>query len=379
MSQANKFAAGLIALLTLCACGRSERTEPNPNKPRNLRLGAILDLTGPAASFGQAQLKGIELAVAEINQSPPCPINISAHVEDSRLEARRALGAATKLVEHDHVSAIVSITGSSMALATANYFNRVRVPVIDSLSSAPALTTEGGDYYFRIQPSDSYAGTFLIRWSLSHLRPKKVAIVYADSDWGQGLRDAILAAARESSVKVVASEKAKLGQIDFKPILLRIRREEPEVLFLVAHPQEAGLVLKQMAELGYDVTVLGSDSLSTDEVKTAAAGTLDGVRFCLAAEGSGPILDAFERKFLARYGEEPDINSVKPFDAVRIATQAACESSTDKPSDIRAALTKIRNFPAITGSVSFDQYGDIVDPRYECFVYRGESAEKMNQ
>src|SRR3712207_8912278 len=74
-----------------------------PDNEKIVKIGAILDLTGPAASFGQMQRQGIDLAVADINAAPRCGHRVVSIIEDSRLEAKTAMAAATKLAEQDKI------------------------------------------------------------------------------------------------------------------------------------------------------------------------------------------------------------------------------------------------------------------------------------
>lgn len=336
-----------------------------------VKIGAILDLTGPAASFGQMQREGIELAAADLNISPACKYQMLPVIEDSRLDPKLAIGAATKLVYDDKVAAVSSITGSSMALVTAPVFGKAGVPVLDSLSSAPSLTGQGNGFYFRIQPPDTYAGKYLVSWAGEFPRVHRVAIIYAESDWGQGLRDSIMVAARAAHMDVVIAESARPGEIDFRPALLRIRRRNPDLLFLVAHPQEGGLIIKQLALIGYKIPVMGSDSLSTEEVKTAAGRALDGVLFCLSSTGKGPAYEAFQQRFKRRFGTEATVNSIKPYDAFMIIAKTVCEAGTDGKA-IRQGLLNMPSYQGISGSISFDEHGDIRDPSYDRFQFHGD-------
>jgi branched-chain amino acid transport system substrate-binding protein len=350
---------------------------PGPNSRNNiLKIGAILDLTGPAASFGQMQRQGIELAVDNINSSPRCGYTVSPIIEDSRLDAKTAITAATKLIQQDKVSAVCSITGSSMALTTAPLFNQAKVPVVDSLSSAPGLTSDGGAYYFRVQPSDNFAGSYLVQWARENSSLKRAAIIYAESDWGQGLRDSISSASKAQGLNILTAEAARLGETDFRPTILRVRRMNPDLIFLVAHPQEAGLIVKQLAELNYRIPIMGSDSLSTDEVRTAAGKALDGVMFCLSSPGEGSIYDNFQKKFKERFGKEATINSIKPYDTVMLIYETACKSGPN-PDEIRKALEQVKDFQGISGPIAFDENGDILNPKYDRFIYHGETFTKV--
>src|SRR5207244_3363323 len=125
---------------------------------------------------------------------------------------------------------------------------------------------------------------------------------------------------------ILTTESARLGETDFRPTILRIRRMSPDLIFLVAHPQEAGLIIKQLAEMNYKIPLMGSDTLSTDEVRTAAGKALDGVMFCLSSPGGGSGYDDFQKKFTKRFGKEATSNSIKPYDTVMLIYDTACKA-----------------------------------------------------
>lgn len=360
--------AGAIVLLLYVAPWSASR--PATHVP----VGTILDLSGPAASFGEMQLQGMRLALEDIATSS-CPYKIDLIVEDSRLDPKLALAAAGKLFDSDKVVALSSITGSSMALTVAPAAKRAHVPIVDSLSSSPALSHDGGDFYFRVQPPDTYAGVYLVRWA-RELGMRTSAVVYADSDWGQGLRDAIVDAAGKEGLTVILREPAKPGDVDFRALLARVNAAHPEVVYLVAHPQEAGLFIKQAAEAGLRMRIMGSDSLSTEEVRTAAGRAVDGVMFALSAAGSGSAAERFQSRFQSRYGTQASANSIKPYDALMLLHHVVCTTGPS-PAAIRSGLRQLKGYKGISGVISFDEHGDPVMPEYDRFVYKGTSYARM--
>lgn len=340
-----------------------------------IKIGSILDLTGPAASFGEMQLQGLNLAVAEI-QNDDCPVTVELIVEDSRLESKLATTAANKLIDVDGVSAITSITGSGMALQIAPIVNRKQVPVLDSLSSSPALTDEGGAYYFRVQPDDYYSGRYLVDWIKSE-DFSSVFIVYADSDWGQGLLNAISDSTRESGIAVIGTERVKRGDFEFRPVLARIRESNPDAIFLVANPQESGIFIRHAKDFGVQVPIYGSDTLSTKEATEAAGDAINSVRYVLASEGEGTKLKSFSAVFREKYGSEPSSNSIRPYDALMVLNHIACRNGTNRES-LFEGLKELQGYKGIVGEIEFDENGDIVSPAFSRYEYNGLEPQKLN-
>lgn len=340
-----------------------------------LKIGSILDLTGPAASFGEMQLQGMNLAVAEINNDK-CPISIELVVEDSRLESKLATTAANKLVNLDKVAAISSITGSGMALQVAPIANENKVPVLDSLSSSPALTQDGGAYYFRVQPDDFYSGRFLVEWAKVE-GISSAFIVFQDSDWGQGLLKAIEASAANVGIEVEGSERVKQGDFEFRPALARIKEISPDVIFLVANPQESGVFISQMNDFGIDIPVYGSDSLSTAEAKEAAGKAIESTRYVLASESAGNTFDAFREKFINEYGAEPSSNSIRPYDALMVLNHIACSKGVSREAVYRG-LDELQNYQGVLGEIEFDEFGDISNPSFSKYEFRDQKPYKLD-
>lgn len=377
-SITNKVLASAAAILILALAVILSIYQPwnQRESSQQPRVGAILDLTGPAASFGAMQQQGMQLALEDIRDSD-CAEDLELIVEDSRLDARLALSAVSKLIESDSVIALTSITGSSMALAVAPIANRERVPIVDSLSSSPALTTDGGEYYFRIQPADSYAGTYLVDWAIE-LGTRSSAIIYSDSDWGQGLRDAIRAMASERGLAIELEDRVRPGDVDFRAMIARLRSSPADTVFLLAHPQEAGLFLRQAGESRLPMRILGSDSLSTQEVKTAAGDFLDGVLFALSSEGSGEMLENFRARFRERFGADANANSIRAYDALMLIHRVVCDTGSNREA-IRAALDSLEGYEGVSGPLSFDSNGDVADPAYDRFVYVGGAYRRLSE
>lgn len=105
----------------------------NYNKISNnneVRVGAILTMTGRASFLGEIDKNAMEIAVKEINAKYPNK-KITLIVEDSQSDAKVAASAASKLINVDKVDAIfVETTGPSVAVSSVA--KSAGVPIIYS-------------------------------------------------------------------------------------------------------------------------------------------------------------------------------------------------------------------------------------------------------
>lgn len=143
-----------------------------------IRIGAIIPLTGNNAVYGVALKNGIDLAIEDINGEGG--INgrkLQVVTEDSQADPQKGVSAFTKLATVNKVPMVMGAMFSAVTLAIAPVAEKRRVVLISPTSSAVELTT-AGDYIFRIYPSDSYDGKFLATFAADRLKTKAVSILY---------------------------------------------------------------------------------------------------------------------------------------------------------------------------------------------------------
>ena len=140
------FASALALLMSTTGCENSNKEQDG------LKLGFIGPLTGPAASYGDAQMKGIKLATEEINKSGG--INgktFSVIFEDSQMDPNKALSAIKKLIDIDKVAAVIGETTTAGTLAIADTANKNKT-VLLSPSATGEKVTDAGDYVSELLP-----------------------------------------------------------------------------------------------------------------------------------------------------------------------------------------------------------------------------------
>ncbi len=348
----------VLSLFTGCA-----RKEPDV-----IKIGAILSLTGDAASYGDMMKKGMDIAVEEINTTGG--INGKKLViiyEDSQFQPKLAINAFKKLVEVDKVKIITGITGSKNALSVVKDAINKKIVIIDALSSSPELTKYGGTFYFRIMPSDLYAGKYIAQWSLDN-QYKRVAVFFANDDWGNGILKAAKDFLRSNNGQIVAELSVEPGVRDFRSLIKKLSNAKPDIIFLFAYAPEAGLIVKQLRDMNIRLPIIGSDNLSAGEFVNVGSNVVDSVMFVLPVEGEGEIFLNFREKYKEKYGEYPSINSIKSYDVVKLAAYAIRNVGYDSEK-ISNFLRNLKNYKGASGVIEFDEHGDIMNPKYQVMVY----------
>lgn len=336
----------------------------------SVRLGSILGLTGDGAAYGKKMQRGFELALDETNAAGGVRGgNAELVIEDSRFDPTQAVLAYRKLTGAQGIKIIVGITGSKNALPVCQASKSSDVVIIDALGSAPKLTTDGGPNYFRIMASDALAGKYNVDWAMES-RLKRPAIVYVEDDWGASYRDSVVQYLRQKGYASVPSYGVTAGSRDFRTQVEKIKGNNPDAVFMLVYAKEGSGLMQQLRQASVRAMIYGSDNISSPEFVSAGADVVEGVRLAMPAAVHGSRYDAFAKTYSAKYGEVPDANIIKSYDAMKLAC-AVIQKVGPQPDKIREYLQSPRfSYDGVSGRIQFDKNGDLVSQEYARMVYR---------
>ncbi|PYQ34092.1 MAG: ethanolamine utilization protein EutJ, partial [Acidobacteria bacterium] len=109
-------------------------------------VGEYGSLTGTTATFGQSTNNAIQMAFDEINSAGGLlGKKVRVAVEDDQSKPEEAATAVTKLINQNHVVAMLGEVSSSRSLAAAPICQANNVPMISPSSTNPRVT-QVGDY-----------------------------------------------------------------------------------------------------------------------------------------------------------------------------------------------------------------------------------------
>ncbi|MFA4917956.1 MAG: ABC transporter substrate-binding protein [Thermodesulfovibrionales bacterium] len=348
-----KVLVSVIALsgFLLLSCAKEKSAE--------IKLGAVLPLTGDTASYGKNAQNGIDLVVEEINQAGGIGgKKLVVAYEDDKGKANEAINAMNKLITINKVPVIMGSAGSSVTLAMSSVANQNKTVLITPISSSKELTDKGGAYFFRVCPSDAFQSRILADW-IWDKGYKTVGMIYVNNSWGQGLKDEFVTRYEKKGGKVVIAEATMEGQKDFKTVISKVMGSKPDALFTPTYGIEGGILLKQLKEMKAKLPVFGADVWSSPELLTSAGNAAEGIYLTLPAKPSGPKYNVFAQKFKAKYGQEPDVYAAYSYDMMQIIALGLKEGNTTGEK-MQTYLRAMPAFDGVTGTTKFDEHGDVV-------------------
>ncbi len=324
-------------------------------------IGAIMPLTGDAATYGVAIKQGIELALDKVNAAGGIDGQpISAMFDDTKAMPKEGVAAAQKLISVNHVNVIIGAVASSVTLAVAPIAERSHVVLLSAASSSPKITS-AGNYIFRNYPSDELEGRLVAEFAVQH-NYKTAAVLTINNDYGNGLNPIFVRSYSDLKGNVLLNDRFPEGATNLRTLLTKVKQLTPQCVFIVGYGKELGTLVKQAKEIGLKTQFLSTVNFYDSQTLIIGGTAAEGVIF------SSPVFDtrsaeshvvAFVSAFKSRFGKDPDVWSAHGYDALLLIAEAMRRSGTDADS-IKEGLYSIRDFPGVSGLTSFDRNGDVL-------------------
>lgn len=353
----------IIGLCTIAAIGLLYYSSNNDGKQDSINIGVILPLTGERSSVGISAKNGIELALEEINSNNYLEgKSISLFIEDSKGMPVNSLSSFEKLKTVNNISAIIGPLGSSEVLSIAPKAEQRKVVIMTPAASSP-LITDAGDYIFRNVASDLYEAKLMADAVVNNFKKEKVAIVHINNDYGKGVSKKFEEGLKEKGQNIVLSEVYEEGRTDFKTIILKLKKESPDAIYIVGY-KEIAYFIKQLKEQGVNTLLLTTAIFEDPEIVSIAGNSAEGIvftTFFLDEDSEEQRTRDFFQNYQRKYNVQPDGYAATSYDALFLIAQAIKNNGGTSES-IKNGLYQIENFPGLLGSFSIDNNGDVVLP-----------------
>jgi len=329
---------------------------------QTIRIGIELSLTGYAATYGEDAKRGTELAIDEINNAGG--VNgkkLEAVYEDDGGVGKTAVSATQKLIGGDKVSVIIGGITSSAALSAAPLAKENKVVFLASFCSHPELTGPGG-YVYRLGNNIREEAKTAGRFAARVLKLKKSGSLAATSDYGRNFAKFTRDSFEEEGGTSLLAEEFAVNANDFRSQLTKIKAKNPEILFVAATVKEAAQILRQMTELRMKIPVYSSSMFDDPLLVKLAGESAENVYYIrvgrVPGEEGKKKEKIFNKKFKDKFpGKEPAICAVYYYDGIGLIFTAIKLAGETGP-DIDRGMRKIRDYPGLTGNITFNEIGD---------------------
>lgn len=357
--------AAAVMALSLAGCSGGSMDDSSSSSAKasgdSITIGTVTTNSGTAAAYGEAEVKGFELAVSEINAKGG--INgkkVKLESMDDKGDATEASNAYNKLAGDNNVLAVAGPTISATTAAVAPLADQSKLVTI-----APAATSdsiETGNYLFRTCFKDSYQGEVAARFAAENLKVKKVAVLYGTGDpYSSGVGEAFAKAAEKLGLEVVDKESSSSADdTEYSAQLQKIQASGAELLYAPYYYSVAGpYIIPQARSVGFEGYVMGPDGydgLKLTGGKSQYNKTYYTTHYS-ADDNTNTKVQDFIKSYKSKNNAEPNTFAALGYDTIYMIKQAiekAGENATRE--DVRNAVAGM-TFDGVTGKFTMDKSG----------------------
>lgn len=344
----------------LTACSTEEAVA------ETIKVGLNVELTGEAAVYGTPEKLAAELAVKEINAAGGVlGKQIELVIYDTKTDTAESTSNATKLMTEDGVVAVIGAAISGTTMAAAPVANQYQVPMITPSGTNALVTNDGTNVYpfvYRAAFIDPFQGLVLGNFAADNLGKSKAVVLGSNSsDYAKDLAAIFSAQFAAKGGTVVATEYYTDADTDFSAILTKVQAAgDFDVIFVADYAVRAGLIIKQAREAGIAVPFVGPDGFESPDLISLAGGAANLNDIYFSTHFSSLSEDQKVQDFIANYtkevGEAPSALSALAYDTVYMLKAAIEAAGEADPIKVNTALGALKDFPGITGTISFDEW-----------------------
>lgn len=310
---------------------------------RTVKIGVFEATSGENVVLGQAAKQGVTLAEQQLSTPG---LNVELYTYNAACDNQQAINGIKSLAAKG-VVAIIGDFCSGTELALAPTANRLHVVMVSPSATAVALN-QAGPYIFRVIPDDAFSAKFATNL-IYKAGVRKLAILYTNEAYGQGLNAAGTADFKADGGTVVDSQGISVNAVNVTAQMQNIKAANPDGIYIAANGPDSipVAILTEQKALMPTVPVFSSETLY-DPVFLADAGALaDGLTTIAVTNGT----PSFEEMSQAAYGKAPDIYAAQSYDAYKAIYEAIKMGASTGP-EVQKDLFKV-NFNGASGHIAF--------------------------
>jgi branched-chain amino acid transport system substrate-binding protein len=355
---------GVISIAALCA--RAAAAE--------IRIATASAMTGWSAWFGEQYEHAAKLAVEHLNiKGGVLGQQVELIVGDDFCDADQAVALARKLVS-DGVVFVAGHLCSHASIAAAKVYEQAGILMISPSSASARLTDEGGPNEFRVCGRDDRQGAMVADYLSQNWAGKEIAILDDGTVWGAGIANAVRRGLHERAMPVAVDEAFAAGQAEYSPLVEKMQVAGVDILYVGGYHREAGLILRQAHDRGYDLRQVAASSMQLADFPMIAGPALEGTVMTGQADMRGnPAAAEVVAQFRAQ-GYEPLGHTLNTYATVQVWSQAV-EAAGSLDFDAVIPVMHSRQFDTVLGQIGFDEKGDVTgfEP-WQWFVWQADGT-----
>lgn len=345
-----------------------------------IKIGVQAPITGKYANEGQSIDNGVRLVVEQVNAAGGV---LGKKLEvvscDDEGKAQKAAICARKLVNEKVLAVIGSYTSGATEAAQTTYYRNKTLQTSDGTSDS--LTKHKYWTFFRNSFQNSAQADFTAKYLVKEKGYKRIVVISDYSSYAVGLADSAVKSIKAEGGNVIVQEKIKSGTQNFTAVLTKIKSMNPDAIYFSGYYTDGGLIRAQQQQLGIKADFIGGDSNDNPDFMKLAGASAKGT---LLVNFPTPDFLPYDtaKKFLKAYQDKygmpvSSVWAIMNVDGLRAILHAAEQTKSLDTKTISTYLHTLRDFPGITGPVSFREDGERINTKFNVYEIQADNTYKI--
>jgi len=361
--------------IVLAACGSSNKSSSGSSSGKSTVAFAFVGpLTGPNANLGINSRNGAAVAVKQANAAQT-KYNFVLKDFDTQGDPAQAPGQAAKYTADNQILAVIGPTFSGETKAVLPSLNDAGLVMVSPSATNVQLPTvvPNGKVFHRVIPDDDVQAQGVASYIEKKIKPKTVALINDNSDYGKGLWDGVLKDLAGAGINATVTDTVQPGGTDYSAAVNKVKAANVDLVFYGGYYSDAGRLKKQLSDAGVKATFISGDG-SLDPgfiVSSGAAGGEGALITCpckLATTDAGGDLGKFATDYKAQWNKDAGTYSSEGFDTANILIKGVEAGNTTRAKVLDYVNTlQSTPYTGISKPIQFETSGNVKSG--DVFVY----------
>jgi branched-chain amino acid transport system substrate-binding protein len=350
-----------------------------------VKIGHVGPTSGAIAHLGKDNENGARMAIDELNAKGVTiggkKVKLELLAEDDGADPKQGTAVAQKLADAK-VAGVIGHLNSGTTIPASKIYSDAGIPQISPSATNPKYTRQGFKTAFRVVADDVHLGSTLGKYAVKELKGKTIAVIDDRTAYGQGVAEEFTKAVKASGGAIAEPQFTTDKATDFTAILTQIKSKKPDVVFFGGMDAVAGPMIRQMKQLGINAKFMGGDGICSSELPKLAGGAMaDGQVVCAEAggvEGEQKVgMEKFRADYKKKFGIDVQVYAPYVYDATNVMVAAMVKAGSADPKVYLPVLAKTAGYKGVTGTIAFDEKGDIKNGALTLFTYKGDKRDQI--
>ena len=330
---------------------------------KEIKIGAVMPMSGPLAAYGQTTYEGIKLA-QKLQPTLKNGDTIKLVLVDNKGDKVETSTSTTRLISSDKVVAVLGALTSGNTAAVIAIAEKKKIPVIAAVATGNKLTMKR-NYMNRVCFTNDFQGEVIANYTLSLGYKTAVVVLDQAQVYSIGLAKAFQTSFKKAGGKIIKKIKITTGDKDFKAVVSQIKRINPDFIFLPLYHPEASMIARQSKQIGLNKPMFSGDGVANQTMIDLGGDSVEGYMFVDFFDYSAPPTQK-SKDFIASYSKETGKKELNSFTALGADTYFLLVDAMNRCSDpsdsicINKEIKASKDFEGVSGIINMDKSGNSI-------------------